>query len=68
MAATVQQPRHIKRLPAVKAASGIGRTKIYELMKDGRFPKSRRIAGSNVVGWDSLEIEAWVAEQLGGEV
>lgn len=60
-----QQPRHIKRLPAVKAATGIGRTKIYDLMKEGRFPKARRIAGSNVVGWDSLEIEAWVAEQLG---
>ena len=65
MAATVQQPRHIKRLPAVKAATGIGRTKIYDLMKEGRFPKARRIAGAHAVGWDSHEVEAWVAEQLG---
>lgn len=65
MDATVQQPRHIKRLPAVKALTGIGRTKIYDLMKEGRFPQARRIAGSNVVGWDSLEIEAWIAQQLG---
>lgn len=65
MAATVQQPRRIMRLPAVKQASGLGRTTIYELMKEGRFPKSRRIAGAHAVGWDSLEIQAWIAEQLG---
>lgn len=65
MAATVQQPRHIKRLPAVKAATGLGRTKIYDLMKEGRFPKARRIAGAHAVGWDSLEVEAWIAQQLG---
>jgi len=53
------------RLPAVKAATGLGRTSIYDLMKEGRFPKSRRIAGAHAVGWDSLEIEAWIAEQLG---
>jgi prophage regulatory protein len=56
--------RRILRLPAVKEATGLGRTKIYDLMKVGRFPKAHRIAGANVVGWDSLEIEAWVSEQL----
>lgn len=65
MAATVQQPRRILRLPQVKAVSGLGRTKIYDLMKEGRFPKARRIAGANVVGWDSVEIDAWIAAQLG---
>ncbi|MFP5422353.1 MAG: AlpA family phage regulatory protein [Gammaproteobacteria bacterium] len=65
MAATVQQPRRILRLPQVKAVSGLGRTKIYDLMKEGRFPKARRIAGANVVGWDSVEIDAWIVAQLG---
>lgn len=65
MTATVQPSRRIMRLPAVKAATGLGRTSIYDLMKDGRFPKSHRIAGAHAVGWDSLEIESWVAEQLG---
>jgi len=64
MAATVH-PRRILRLPAVKTATGLGRTKIYELMKEGRFPKARRIAGAHAVGWDSLEVEAWIAQQLG---
>ncbi|WP_374288857.1 AlpA family phage regulatory protein [Pseudomonas fluvialis] len=64
MAATLH-PRRILRLPAVKTATGLGRTKIYELMKEGRFPKARRIAGAHAVGWDSLEVEAWIAQQLG---
>lgn len=65
MAAIVQQTRRILRFPALKAATGLGRTTIYELMKEGRFPKSRRIAGAHAVGWDSLEVEAWITEQLG---
>ncbi|VVQ14220.1 hypothetical protein PS934_04065 [Pseudomonas fluorescens] len=65
MTVKTQQPRRIMRLPAVKEATGLGRTVIYDLMKEGRFPKCRRIAGAHIVGWDSLEIEAWIAEQLG---
>lgn len=57
--------RRILRLPAVKHATGLGRTTIYELMKQGRFPKSHRIAGAHAVGWDSLENHAWIAAQLG---
>ena len=57
--------RCIWRLRTVKVVTGLGRTKIYGLMKEGRFPKSRRIAGAHAVGWDSLEIEAWIAQQLG---
>jgi prophage regulatory protein len=62
--ATQHQQRRILRLPAVKSATGLGRSKIYNLMKEGRFPKARRIAGAHVVGWDSLEVEAWISEQL----
>ncbi len=65
MAAAVLNPRRIMRLPTVKSVTGLGRTKIYELMKEGRFPKAHRIAGAHAVGWDSLEVEAWIAQQLG---
>lgn len=61
------KPRRIMRLPEVKAASGFGRTHIYELMKEGRFPKARRI-GVRAVGWDSSEIEQWVTDRLKGWV
>ncbi|MFJ2327789.1 helix-turn-helix transcriptional regulator [Pseudomonas sp. NPDC087690] len=62
--AVQRQQRMIWRLPTVKFATGLGRSKIYNLMKEGRFPKARRIAGAHVVGWDSLEVEAWISEQL----
>ena len=61
------KPRRIMRLPEVKAASGFGRTHIYELMQEGRFPKARRI-GVRAVGWDSSEIEQWVTDRLEGGV
>ena len=64
MTVTVQPSRCIWRMPTLKTKTGLGGTTIYDLMKAGRFPKSRRIAGAHVVGWDSLEIEAWVSEQL----
>lgn len=65
MTIAVQNIRCIWRLPTVKARTGLGRTTIYDLMKDGRFPKSHRIAGAHAVGWDSVEVELWIAEQLG---
>ncbi|SDU04729.1 transcriptional regulator, AlpA family [Pseudomonas pohangensis] len=58
-------PRHIMRLPEVKHRSGFGRAHIYNLMKEGKFPKARHI-GSRAVGWDSQEIEQWVADRLEG--
>jgi len=59
--------RRIYRLRQVMDATGFGRAWIYELMKRGEFPRARKI-GTRAIGWDSLEIEAWVAAQLGEEV
>lgn len=64
---TTEKPRRIMRLPEVKAATGFGRAHIYNLMKEGRFPKSRKI-GPRAVGWDSAQVESWVSERLDGEV
>lgn len=59
------QPRRIMRLPQVQAATGFGRAWIYELMSEGKFPKARKI-GARAVGWDSQEVEQWVADRLEG--
>ena len=64
-ASTTTNPRRILRLPEVMAAVGFGRAHIYNLMAEGKFPKARRI-GVRAVGWDSLEIEAYVATKLEG--
>lgn len=70
MSAHAQQPRHtrperrIYRLQQVMDATGFGRAWIYELMKRGDFPQARKI-GARAIGWDSQQVEAWVARQLG---
>lgn len=64
-AAVTTQPRRIMRLPQVQAATGFGRAWIYELMSEGKFPKARKI-GARAVGWDSQEVEQWVADRLEG--
>lgn len=55
--------RHIMRRDEVERKTGFKRAHIYNLMKEGKFPPAKRI-GMRAVGWDSLEIEQWVAERL----
>ncbi|VVN70341.1 AlpA family transcriptional regulator [Pseudomonas fluorescens] len=56
--------RHIMRRDEVERKTGFKRAHIYNLMREGKFPHAKRI-GLRAVGWDSLEIEQWVAERLG---
>ncbi len=56
--------RRIYRLQQVMDATGFGRAWIYELMKRGDFPQAHKI-GLRAVGWDSSQVEAWIAKQLG---
>ena len=53
----------IIRLPQVKAATGLGRTSIYEGMSNNTFPKSISL-GPNSVGWIESEVSAWIAERI----
>ncbi|WP_053158114.1 AlpA family transcriptional regulator [Pseudomonas sp. Pf153] len=58
-----QVERHIMRREEVERKTGFKRAHIYNLMKEGKFPQAKRI-GLRAVGWDSLEIEQWVAQRL----
>lgn len=58
-----QLERHIMRREEVERKTGFKRAHIYNLMKEGKFPRAKRI-GMRAVGWDSLEIEQWIAERL----
>lgn len=49
----------IIRLNAVKTISGLSRSTIYRLEKDGKFPKRFKI-GERAIGWSSKEIFEWV--------
>ncbi|WP_123659353.1 AlpA family transcriptional regulator [Salinisphaera japonica] len=66
-ASTASAERRILRRPEVEAKTGFKRAHIYNLIKQGRFPKPMRL-GVRAVGWDSLEIEAWIAERLNERV
>jgi prophage regulatory protein len=54
-------PRVI-RLPAVEALTGIRKTKIYDLMKDGQFPKPIALS-LRARGWLEDEVLDWITER-----
>ena len=58
-----QGERRILRLDEVEAKSGFKRAHIYNLMKKRQFPQALRL-GVRAVGWDSIEIDQWIAERL----
>jgi len=64
---TVPVERRILRLEEVETKSGFKRAHIYALMKKGQFPQSLRL-GIRAVGWDSIEIDAWIGERLKNRV
>lgn len=60
---TAAQPRRLMRLPDVKHQTGIGRSAIYQRIKDGTFPSPIKI-GIRTVAWDSSSIDTWVEQQI----
>ncbi len=60
-----EQPRWcLMRLPTVKGRVGLGRTSIYEKIKEGSFPKPISI-GDRSVAWDSEAIDKWIEAKIG---
>jgi prophage regulatory protein len=57
-----REPR-ILRLSDVEQKSGFKRAHIYNLMSQGKFPKSVRL-GVRAVGWDATEVDQWIADRL----
>ena len=55
--------RRILRLEEVEAKSGFKRAHIYALMRKRQFPQALRL-GVRAVGWDSIEIDQWIAERV----
>jgi prophage regulatory protein len=50
----------ILRRPDVEAMTGLRRTRLDELEREGKFPQRVRIS-ERATGWRSDEVEAWVA-------
>jgi prophage regulatory protein len=53
----------ILRLPQVCELTGLGRSMIYQLESDNRFPKRIKI-GVRAVGWLHGEVQAWLRTRI----
>jgi prophage regulatory protein len=53
----------ILRLPQVCEVTGLGRSMIYQMEADLRFPKRVKI-GVRAVGWLEQEVHAWLIKRI----
>lgn len=51
------------RLDQVSDIVGLGKTLIYRLISEGRFPRPLKL-GLNASRWSEIEVQAWIAEQV----
>jgi len=49
----------ILRLPDVIARTGLSRTRVYDLEREGRFPRRRKIS-DRASGWLESEVNEWI--------
>jgi len=49
----------IERLPKVLTRAGIGKSTIYRLISEGKFPRPVRL-GARAVGFVREEVDAWI--------
>ena len=52
------------RFPAVRERTGLSRSTIWRLERNGGFPKHRRIS-ANVVAWVEQEVMSWIHSKIG---
>ena len=64
--ATVIEHR-ILRLKEVERLTGFKRSHLYSLMNMGDFPRAIRL-GARAVGWNSVEVDKWIATRLQARV
>ena len=49
------------RRRTVEAKTGLGTSTLYKLVREGRFPRGRRVPGApGVVVWVVSEVQAWL--------
>ena len=54
---------NIQRLSAVQNKTGLSRSTIYSMMKNGEFPKNIKL-GVRAVGWLDADIQAWIDSRI----
>lgn len=57
-------PDRLMRLPEVQRLTGLGRSAIYQQMKEGFFPRSVKV-GPRAASWSEAAVQAWIRQRLG---
>ncbi len=57
-------PFKLLRLTELLAIVGIGKTALYQRIKNGTFPAPIKIGGGRASGWIEAEIIQWLTEQV----
>ena len=64
MSSTGHSSETLLRLPTVRARTGLGRSTVYRLIDEGKFPRPVQLGGTTLVAWVQSEIDAWIAERI----
>jgi prophage regulatory protein len=51
------------RLPDVRQATGLGRSTIYALIAQGRFPSPIKVS-ERATAWVGKEVNAWIEQRI----
>jgi len=60
-------PTRILRLKEVMATIGLGRAAIYQMQREGKFPRPVKI-GVRAVGWIAEDVLAWIARRANRQI
>lgn len=55
------------RRKEVESRTGLKRSKIYDLMSEGKFPAPIKLGYGKCVAWVESDIEDWIQRQIDGE-
>ena len=58
-------PLRLLRFPAVRARTGLSRSTIWRLERQGAFPRHHRIS-ANAVAWVEDDIAKWIQSKVAG--
>ena len=57
------EANEVSTIKQVKERVGLGRTSIYKLVAEGKFPKPVHILGRNVA-WVDSEVDEWMMDRI----
>ncbi len=56
---SIHPPERLLRLAEVRHRVGLGKTMIYAMIGEGRFPKPYKITAA-AARWNEREVDAWI--------